>query len=162
MAFLAAAVAGAPGCAGSDGEARAAGAAQIGTPVVTIPSQLLGLRVELADISELVGDLENAHVDSVALFTMREGDLLRATLQVSRFEPGSPAGPGFRRQVVEQLGTRTPIELNVAGTNVFSTGGTQQSVYVWFDNGKMIILSIQQDFEFPRLLLRRALEGMRI
>lgn len=158
---LAAAVAGAA-CAGGDGEARAAGASQIETPVVTIPSQLLGLRVQLEDVSELVGDLEGAHVDSVALFTMREGDLLRATLQVSRFERGSPEGRGFRRQVVEQLGTRAPIELNIAGTNIFSTGGTQQSVYVWFEDGRMLILSVQQDFEFPRLLLRRTLEGLRL
>lgn len=151
---------GATACASNDDPAPVV-AESGGEPAeVRVPSQIVGLSVAYEEIpTERVADVERPYVDSVAVFSLREEELLRATLQVTRLSgEARPQSPSFRRRIVEQLGTVRPIELHVGGTSVYSTAGTEQEVYVWFEGRGMYVLSVQQDFPFPRTLLRRLMD----
>jgi hypothetical protein len=41
---------------------------------------------------------------------------------------------------------------------VFATTAAEQTVFVWFDEEGMFVLSVQKDFKFPRTLLRRMID----
>ena len=123
---------------------------------IRIPKQLLGLLVQGEDIAKQAAGIKQSYVDSNGMFSMREDDLLRATLQVSRLSRfARPKSEGFRKSIAALLGGTTPTQLRVGDTLVSSTGGNKQSIYVWFRGRGMFILSIHRDYEFPRTLLRR-------
>lgn len=123
---------------------------------ITIPAQVLGLRVTPEDITKEAAGIERSYVDSNGLFSMREDELLRATLQVSRLSRfARPKSQGFRSSIAQLLGGATPVPIRVGDTVVSSTAGNKQNIFVWFRGRGMFILSIHQDYEFPRTLLRR-------
>jgi hypothetical protein len=95
------------------------------------------------------------------LFSFREkDDLLRATLQVSRFnELAEPDVPKFRNSVVANLGSTVPQELRVGEAHVWLTTGNQQLIFVWFQRRSFMVLSIRGDYPFPRTLLRKLLDA---
>lgn len=125
---------------------------------VTLPSQILGLKVELTDVSETVAEVERPYFDSVAIFALREDELLRATLQVGRFN--SLARPGsrtFRQRILQQIGSQEPITHRVGDKDVYVTAGNRQNIFIWFSGRTMLVLITHQDYPFPRTLLRRML-----
>lgn len=129
-------------------------------PRVRIPGQILGLTVTPEDISGRVEDVDRSYLNSVGMFSFRDDDLLRATLQVGRFNSAGRLRDNpeqFRSAIISLLGTEAPQELRVGDTQVFSTSGNEQIVYVWFDGSAMFVLSVHREFEFPRTLLRRTL-----
>lgn len=125
-----------------------------------LPAQIVGLSVQPEQIS--AGDLEQIdrpYVDSIAVFSLREDKLLRATLQVSRFNRlARPEDSDFRGSIIGVLGGQRPYELTVEDTEVTATTGTSQSIFAWFGGRGMFVLSVQQDYPFPRTLLRRLVE----
>lgn len=132
------------------------GAGEVTAPRIQIPDQILGLKVAPEDVSEQVQEVERPYLDAVAMFSLREEDLLRATLQVSRFNRlGRPQSHSFRRQVTAQMGGSVTEELRVEDTVVYTTTGAQQKVYAWIEERGFFVLSVHEDFEFPRTLLRR-------
>lgn len=127
-------------------------------PIVRIPTKLLGMDVKAEDVRKDIEAVDRSYFDSVGLFSFREGDLLRATLQVARFNSAAREDSNnFRRAIVGLLGTSTPQEMRVAENIVYSTSGTEQIVYAWFNKKGMFVLSVHREYEFPRTLLRRSL-----
>ncbi len=123
---------------------------------IRIPKQILGLLVQSEDITKEAAGIERSYIDSNGMFSMREDELLRATLQVSRLDRfARPESEGFRRSIASLLGGTTPTQIKVGDTLVNSTAGNKQNIYVWFRERGMFVLSIHQDYEFPRTLLRR-------
>lgn len=132
------------------------GAGKVTAPRIQIPDQILGLKVTSEDVTEQVEEVERPYLDAVSMFSLREEDLLRATFQVSRFNRlGRPGSASFRRQVTAQMGGSVTEELRVEDLVVYTTSGAQQNVYAWIEDRGFFVLSVHEDFEFPRTLLRR-------
>lgn len=123
-----------------------------------VPGELLGLTV----VPEEIGgakDVKNPFVEGVGLYSLREGELLQGTLQVSRFTKDANSEEGrFRRSVVQQIGTTIPKAYRMADDVVYLTSGKRQTIAVWFQGRYFFVLSTRDDFERPRALLREALE----
>lgn len=144
-------------CGGPGGTGTASG--DTGPTALDIPSQLVGLAVQQEDVQKELEQVERPYVDSVSVFSFRDEDLLRATLQIGRFNRlARPDDPEFRREITATIGGREPVRLKVGETNVTATTVTEQDVYVWFSGNGMFILSVAADYEFPRTLLRRVVE----
>ncbi len=123
-----------------------------------VPPQLAGLAVA----SETVGgatEVKNPFVEGIGLYSLRAGELLQGTLQVSRFtEDADSEKPRFRSSVVQQIGSTVPKAYRMGDRTVFLTAGKRQSIAVWFEGRYFFVLSTRDDFDRPRALLREALE----
>jgi hypothetical protein len=126
-----------------------------------IPARVVGLAVEPEEIPQAgVESVDQPYADSIVLFGLREGALLRGTLQVTRLnQRARPGDRDFRDQVVSQISAVEPFKLNLGGTEVYATGGTEQNIYVWFKGRGLMVLAVHQDFAFPRTLLRRFIDA---
>jgi hypothetical protein len=130
-------------------------------PVVTLPSQILGLKVKVENVSSQIAGVNSSYLDGVGLFSFRETDkLLRATLQVSRFnDVAEPEKARFRDAIVAQLGSTVPLALRVGEDRVYLTSGSEQNIFSWFDPNGFYVLSVRSDYPFPRTLLRKLLDA---
>lgn len=126
--------------------------------VLSMPRQVLGLAVKAEDVSKQTKGIKRSYTDSVGLFSFREADLLRASLQVSRLNSlARPKSESFRRSVIQLVGGSTPLKIRANGIDVYTTSGNKQNIFIWFRGKGMFILSVHQDYEFPRTLLRKIL-----
>lgn len=126
---------------------------------VELPDQILGLRVVQEDVSTNIVEVKSAtYVSSVALFSLREGELLQASLQVSSFNDlAKPKSERFRRQVASLMGGSSLEELTIGGNKVFMTTGQQQITYTWFKGRGFNVLTVRRAYSFRRTLLRKLL-----
>ncbi len=148
----------APAC--SNGDATDAPSRAPTSSEVNLPSQLLGLRVKVENIRPHLTDVQQTYLQGVGLFSFREtDDLLRATLQVGRFnDVAEQEKQRFRDAIVGQLGSSVPVKLRVGLKEVYLSTGSDQNIFSWFDDLGFYVLSIRSDYPFPRTLLRRLLE----
>lgn len=123
-----------------------------------IPTEILGLRVQKEDMGEALAQVDRAYLDAFALYSMRTGDLLEATLQISRFTPDTELDDEFRARLVQQVGSAKAEEFRLGEHTVYITRATKQQIALWFRDRNMYVLAIRDDFEVPRALLRQALE----
>lgn len=146
-------------CTGDEPVRVLPGGGNVSAPVISFPAQVAGLTVQAEDVSEVVEEIQRPYVDSLAMFSFREDELLRATLQMARFNRlARPDDPSFRRSITGLLGGSRPLELRVGDTNVYSTSGNKQDVFIWFTDEGFFVLSVHQDYVFPRTLLRRVID----
>lgn len=142
-------------CGGAATKARPG---TVTTAGVTLPSQILGLHLRAEDVSKGLAETRRPFLSNLGLFSLREGELVRATLQVSRFNRlARPKDPDFRASIIELLGSRRPLPVRVGDDTVYVTTGTEQSIFAWFDGRGFFVLTTHRDYEFPRTLLRRLL-----
>jgi hypothetical protein len=135
------------------------GGGDVQSPVIAIPTQILGLKTAQEDVSKKLTDIRRPYLDAVAVFSLREDELLRATLQLSRFNRlARPGSDRFRASVIGLLGSSRPLALRVGDTTVYSTSGNKQNVFVWFAGRGFYVLSVHQDYNFPRTLLRKVID----
>jgi hypothetical protein len=127
---------------------------------LNLPAQVVGLKLVPEQLEEEdLQTIDRPYIDNLAVFSLREGELLRATLQVARFNRAArPEDDGFRGQILGLLGGQRPFDIVVGDTEVNATTGTSENVFAWFGGRGMFILSVQQDYPFPRTLLRRLIE----
>jgi len=145
-------------CGDSGGSIESSTGSKASPGRLRIPTQIVGLKVTPEKIPNGIEEIDRPYIDSIGLFSLREGDLLRATLQVTRFNRAArPKSDQFRKSIIGLLGSSKPDELKLGEETVFSTAGNQQNIFVWFEGKGAFVLSIHQDFEFPRTLLRRTL-----
>lgn len=149
---------GAAGC----GE-RAADVGQEGKAIKAIdagvvPAQLLGLTVNQEPAEEYVADIDRSYLERFGLYSLRRGDVLEATLQLSKFgEDADYDKPEFRATVVGRIGKSNAQLLRMGDTEVYMTTGTKQQIAVWFRGPHMAVLSMRDQYPTPRTLLRQAL-----
>jgi hypothetical protein len=142
------------------GNGRVEDAASAGPAQVHLPQQVLGLRVQPEDISSKLKAIKRPYVDSVAVFSLRDGDLLRASLQVSRFNSAArPEDPDFIGTIVSTVGAAAQQALRVSRETVYATTASDQLVFTWFRGDGMFVLAVQRQYEFPRTLLRRLIDA---
>lgn len=141
-----------PELKGTNGSAIAAAAN------VTVPPTVLGLTLSSENVAQTVASTPRTYVDSLVLYGLRQDNLLEATFQVARFNPGNVyTRQQFRLEMVDQIGSALPVTLDVAGTTVYLTEGNRQRIYVWFANRFFFVLACRQDYQTPRSLLRQLL-----
>lgn len=149
-------------CGGDDQSEQvsaAASPAEVEAAGVRLPNVLLGLEVRVEDVSKQFQETKRPWIDNLGLFSLRENDLVRATLQVSRFNRAAdPGSKEFRSAIIDNLGTVRPQEMRIGNTSAFLTTGNDQSIFVWFEGRGFFVLTTHRDYEFPRLLLRRLVE----
>jgi hypothetical protein len=122
-----------------------------------IPDRVLDLIVKNESIAS-VQATERPYVDGVALYSLRDEELLQATLQVSRFnDDADPQSARFRGSVINQIGSSVPKAFRMGGNTVWLTTGRRQGLAVWFRDRHLFILSTRDEYEQPRRLLRQLL-----
>jgi hypothetical protein len=123
-----------------------------------VPAQLAGLAVAPEAIGGAT-EVKNPFVEGVGLYSLRAGELLQGTLQVSRFTADANSEKArFRASVVQQIGSTVPKPYRMGERTVFLSTGKRQSIAVWFEGRYFFVLSTRDDFDRPRALLREALE----
>ncbi len=129
-----------------------------------IKGSYLGLDVARENISgSLATQSGNAYVSQVGLFSLRDGDLLEATLQVSKLSSAArPKDPKFQEQVANQIGG-TKVQAFVMGDhNVYRTSQRKQSITSWFEGDYFLILAVRDTYPTPRALLRELLTKVEV
>lgn len=128
------------------------------SPTINFPSQILGLSVTTEDVAKKVSEAKRPYLDSLAVVGMRDGELLRATLQVGRFNSlARPGSQRFRQRVIGQVGSKRPVTARVEKTTVYITSGNKQNIFIWFEGKGFYVLNTHSEYLFPRTLLRRIL-----
>jgi len=124
-----------------------------------LPDQVLGLNVTSEDVSDQLATEDRAFVNEVSLFGLREKDLLKATLQISRFNADAKLDKAaFRNRILRDIGKTVPQAVRLGTKTVHVTTGNRQTIAVWFQGDEMMILSVRSDYDQPRTLLRKLVE----
>lgn len=124
-----------------------------------LPPELAGLSVQEEDVSGPLKEAgDRAYVSDVRLWSLREGDRLRATVEVARFAPDAPAeDEDFQRSVTAQLKGAAPRERRIGDDTVFVSGSSQQVFYAWFRGVHLVLIAIPTETPNGRAILRDAL-----
>lgn len=147
----------APACGGDEPKDVGAKKVEKLDPSV-VPGELQGLKVSPEEIGGAT-EVKSPFVEKVGLFSLREGELLQGTLQVSKFADNADSEKWrFRLSVVQQIGSTVPKPYRMGDRTVYLTAGKRQSIAVWFEGPHFFVLSTRDDFGQPRALLRSALE----
>jgi hypothetical protein len=149
-----------PGCGPSASTAQPTAPDDIEpVPPELLPAEVMGLEVKVEDITGALAKSKRAFADRAGLFSLRSRDLLMATFQVTRAnDPGADNVARFRDSVVTQLGSSRPVPLLVGKDTVYVTTGTKQWVAFWFRDRWLLVLSVRDEYDQRRALLRRMLE----
>jgi hypothetical protein len=130
--------------------------ADAGPAQASLPQQILGLRVQPENVASQLKDIKRPYVDAVAVYSLRDGDLLKASLQISRFNGAArPKDPDFIGSIISTIGGSASQAYRVGDQTVYATTGSDQVIFTWFKGDGMFVLAIQKNFPFPRTLLRR-------
>jgi hypothetical protein len=124
-----------------------------------VPARLGGLDLVKEDVGTTVSAAGKAYVDAVAMYSLKSGAALQATLELSRFNQGARYDtPKFQSGIVNRIGSTTPKRYRLGKDTVYMTTGARQNLAVWFRGRYLVILTVRQDFADARALLRDALE----
>jgi len=125
-----------------------------------LPQQVLGLRVKPEDISSKLKSVKRPYVDAVAVYSLRDGDLLKASLQLNRFNSAArPHDQNFIGTIVSTIGGAAAQQYRMGNEDVYATTATDQVIFTWFKGKGMFVLAVQKSFPFPRTLLRRLIDS---
>lgn len=142
---------------GGGGEEETFTIAQLGEDAV--PRTILGLTVEQEDVAERLEGSPRAYVDATGLYSLREGDRLQGTLQVSTFKDDVEVNDRrFRLSIVNQIGSTEPKPFRMGDEVVYLTASKRQAVAVYFESHSFVVLSTLETFPHSRSLLREVME----
>ena len=129
-------------------------------PASTISGTYLGLTPEREDVAGALGDQEgNSYIAGVGLYSLRKGEQLEATLQVSKLTSNArPKDEKFQEEVASQIGGTKVQPFVMGGRTVFRSSLRKQSLTSWFNDKYFMILSVRETYKTPRALLRVLLE----
>ena len=159
VAVLAVVVAWAGACSGSTDVEGVQGSAIEPIAPEALPGQIESLTVRVEDMSKQLSLAEDTYVQSAGVFSLRQGDLVQATLQISRFtEDFDYRDPVARSSLANRLGGSRAEVLRLGEDTVYLTQGQRQQLALWFRGAYLYVLSTRRDYTTPRSLLRSALE----
>jgi hypothetical protein len=145
-------------CGGSHPAVDRANARQIVPLDAGVPIRIAGLEVVEEDISDTINLASRPYLDAAALYSIRDQDLLQATLQVGRFSDDVDAtDEEFALQLVTLVGAGAR-EFRIGDQKVYVTGADRQTLSIWFKANNMFILSTRDTFDGGRSLLRSVIE----
>lgn len=150
----------AAGCGGGEDLVTKAGGPVEALDDIQLPADLVGLKVAEEKVTEALESFRPSYVAGAALYSFRgDKDLVQATLQIARFrdEPRNRSN-NFRQSILTQFGSTRPRVTRMGDTVVYRTTQTKQTVAIWFDDLDWYLLSIRDEFDRPRTLMRETLE----
>jgi len=123
------------------------------------PSMLNGLLVAPEQVGPPPAGSRPQLLDAIEFYSLRRPDKeLVATLEIGQFRPGTHVtSAAFQQSVAGQVGTQVPLEQQLGGETVFVTASRQVDLAVWFRDTRLFVLSIRNDYDFPKALIRAAL-----
>ena len=126
-----------------------------------VPDVLAGLTVGEEDVSGPLKEAgDRAYVSDVRFYSLREGDRLRATLEVARFTPDAETNKqSFQLRVAAQLGA--PRTRRLGDDFVFVSSGNRQTYYMWFRGLHMVLVGVPTEGTAGRSLVRQALQEVK-
>lgn len=123
-----------------------------------VPASLAGYTAAPEDVAAKLREAgDKAYVSDVKFWSLREGDRLRATVQVAHFAPDAPGTERFRRSVADQIGSAAPRLRRIGEDRVYVSAGNRQTFYLWFRGRSFVLLGVPTDATRGRALLREAL-----
>jgi hypothetical protein len=146
--------------AGACGSSAPPQAAKIKTfSVPGLPDEILGLKVQPEDPAKTVGKAGDTYVNAVALYSLRKGDLVQATLQVDELNDKARVdSEGFRASLINGIAHTNAQEVRVGSSTVYLSNGLRQRVATWFKGRNLYVLSTRQEYAEPRTIIRKILE----
>ena len=150
----------ASGCGGADAADRGSRLDRVIEPLVAspVPPSLNGLTVAEEEIGETLAGAKRPYLEAAALYSLRAGDALQATLQVGRFTPEPRyRTPEFRQTLADRIADGSAPKVRMGEDSVWLTSGDRQSVAIWFRDDFMFVLSARDEYTGTRALLREAL-----
>lgn len=128
-------------------------------PDNALPATLAGLDVHPEGVKNLLVDTRDAYVRAIGLYSLRQNNLVIATLQISKLTSKFDyKNEKQRALLVSRVGGSRPEVHRLGSQIVYLTLGLRQQLSVWFSGRTLFILSARQDFDRPRTLLRDAVE----
>ncbi len=122
-----------------------------------LPQTLAGLDVHVEGVKNLLAETQNSYVGAVGLYSLRQNNLVIATLQISKLTDKFDYKSEKQRSLLaSKVGGARPELHRLGSQTVYLTQGLRQSLSVWFYGRYLFILSARQDFDKPRTLLREA------
>lgn len=148
------------GCGGDDGSSVEV-AEFDAIPAETLPATVLDLSVAQEDFSATLLAGQEPYIDALGVFGLRLGDLLQATVQVSRFQDaGHLRDPIFRRSLAGQIGgSGQPSATRVGQDTVYIMPSGRQTLAVWYGTDEVFVLTVRPEYPQPRRLLRALVEA---
>lgn len=148
------------GCGGGEDVVTQAGGPVEPLDDIELPPELVGLKMAEEKVDQALENFRPSYVAGAALYSFRgDKDLVQATLQIARFrdEPRNRSN-SFRQSILAQFGSTRPRATRMGDTVVYRTTQTKQKVAIWFDDLEWYLLSIRDEFDRPRTLMRETLE----
>lgn len=154
------AVAALAGACGEGTEARGVqGSAIEKIPPDALPAQIQGLNVRVEDLSKQLALAKDTYVESAGVFSLRSGELVQATLQVTSLtDDFEYEDVEARTALANRLGGARAEVLRLGDDTVYLTQGQRQQIALWYRGRYLYVLSTRRDYPTPRALLRDALE----
>lgn len=130
-------------------------------PADVLPPTLLDLSLSEEEFSATLAEGQEPYIEALGVFGLRKGDLLQATVQVSRFTHAKTiSDPIFRRSLAGQIGGSGQPSVNRVGSEtVFIMPSGRQTLAVWYGNEEMYVLTVRPEYPQPRRLLRALVEA---
>ena len=154
LAFLALA-----GACGSPSSTGVSGKAIKPLSAATLPATLGDLEVHAEGVQNLVASTKDTYVAAVGLYSLRQANLVKATLQVSRLTDKFDYGNAKARALLaDKIGGSRSDPHRVGSDIVYLTQGLRQQISVWFRSRYLFVLSVREDYAGQRSLLRDALD----
>lgn len=122
-----------------------------------LPPRLDGLRVSPESILPKLKGSSDTYAKAVGFFSLRQGKLVQATLEVVQLIKKAPTSNDFRVSLVNQISGGIPTELDLSNHDVYLATGVGSGTSIWFDGSSLFVLSTRSQFTTPRALLEAAL-----
>ena len=125
-----------------------------------VPKSVMGLAAAPVDVSsQLEQASDRAFISDLRMWSLREGSLLRATVEVGRFTPDArPGSPRFREAMAAQLGSAQPRLRRIDDQLVYVAPGNAQTLFLWFRGVNFVLLGVSTEYPAPRALVRAAIK----
>jgi hypothetical protein len=125
----------------------------------SLPGEILGLKVHQEDVKNTIARADDTYVTAVSLFSLRSGNVVNATLQVSRLSKQFRIESRAEREsLADKIGGSRSASYRLGADTVYITQGLRQRIAVWFRGSSLYVLSVRDDFDRPRGLLRAVME----
>jgi hypothetical protein len=146
-------------CGGGTEVSGVQGSAIEPIPPEALPDHVQELTVRVEDMGKQLALAEDTYVQSAGVFSLRAGELVQATLQVTRLTDDFDYHDAVKRtSLANRLGGSRAEILRLGDDVVYLTQGQRQQVALWFRGAYLYLLSTRRDYSKPRSLLRSALE----
>jgi hypothetical protein len=148
----------AAGCGSSDVKGVPGDAIE-SIPPEAVPTRIQDLTVRVEDMTKQLALAKETYVRSAGVFSLRAGELVQATLQITRFtEDFDYKSLTARTSLANRLGGSRAEVLRLGDDTVYLTQGQRQQLALWYRGPYLYVLSTRRDYTTPRALLRSALE----